>query len=289
MFKDQTIFIGPYTCLAGPNGGGKSTVLTALNIFFRYSLDVSTSVVQLEEEDFHRKDTDIPIVITVTFVDLSPEAQADFSGYYRQGKLIVTAEANWNATTQKAEVKQYGTRLAVKEFSDFFKAEGDRAKVDELKKLYASIRSNYSTLAAPGTKQAMIDALRDYENAHPTECVPISSEDQFFGVTGGKNLLEKYIQWIFVPAVKDAATEQLEARRTALGQILERTVRSKVSFDQPLKEIRQKAVAEYLEKMVAERETDLSALSASLQQISRLGASRCVCPAEVEDGRRGCC
>jgi putative ATP-dependent endonuclease of OLD family len=33
-FKDQTISVGPYTCLVGPNGGGKSTVLTALNLIF---------------------------------------------------------------------------------------------------------------------------------------------------------------------------------------------------------------------------------------------------------------
>jgi hypothetical protein len=68
----------------------------------------------------------------------------------------------------------------------------------------------------------------------PEQCVPIESEDQFYGVSRGKNKLDKYIQWVFIPAVKDAASEQLEARNTALGRLLERTVRSKVSLEVPL-------------------------------------------------------
>jgi hypothetical protein len=92
----------------------------------------------------------------------------------------------------------------------------------------------------------MVEALRQYEDAHPTECTPIESEDQFYGFGArGKNLLEKHLQWVFVPAVKDASTEQVEAKRTAFGQILERTVRSKMSFDKPLQELRDDAFKKY--------------------------------------------
>jgi putative ATP-dependent endonuclease of OLD family len=60
----------------------------------------------LEDEDFHCKDVTQPITVTVMFTDLSPEAQADFGGYYRQGKLVITAKAEWNPATRRAEVKQ---------------------------------------------------------------------------------------------------------------------------------------------------------------------------------------
>lgn len=262
-FHDQTIRFNKYTCLAGPNGGGKSTILTALNTFFRYSLDVSSNIGQLENEDFHNKDTSLPASITVTFTDLSPEAQADFSAYFRQGKLIITASAEWNPSTGRAEVKQFGQRLAMKEFAPFFKLEGNKATVAELKKEYQKIRSQYKDLPAPGTKEAMIDALHEYESSHSEECQLIQSEDQFYGITKGKNLLERCIQWIFVPAVKDASTEQVEARKTALGRILERTVRSKVSFAEPLAEIRSRAISDYGE-MLLKREELLGDLSASL-------------------------
>lgn len=34
-FEDETIAVDDYTCFVGPNGTGKSTVLQALNVFFR--------------------------------------------------------------------------------------------------------------------------------------------------------------------------------------------------------------------------------------------------------------
>ena len=74
-FKDETVSFNKYTCLVGPNGSGMSTVLCALNVFFREARDVATNLQQLHEEDFHRKNTNEPIQITVTFVDLSPVSE----------------------------------------------------------------------------------------------------------------------------------------------------------------------------------------------------------------------
>lgn len=186
----------------GPNGAGKSTILTALNILFRYSTDSATNLLALDAEDFHKKDTSEPIKITATFRDLSLEAQADFANYYRQGKLIVSAVARLDAVSGTAPVLQYGQRLAMEPFAPFFQAEGDGAKVDDLKQIYADLRSRYASLPAPGTKLAMTDALRQYEEAHTEECALISSGDQFYGFGArGKDLLENYLQWVFVPAV----------------------------------------------------------------------------------------
>ena len=53
------------------------------------------------------------------------------------------------------------------------------------------------------------------------------------------------LQWVFVPAVKDGSSEQFEGRRTALGQILERTVRSKISFSKSIEELRNEAFEKY--------------------------------------------
>ena len=47
-FEDETINFNEYTCLVGPNGGGKSTALTALNILFRYPIDSVPNLLALD-------------------------------------------------------------------------------------------------------------------------------------------------------------------------------------------------------------------------------------------------
>ena len=133
-FTEVTVPFDNYTCLVGPNGAGKSTILCALNIFFRESENVATDLIQLDMEDFHRKKTEKPIRITVTFVDLSEEAQQDFADYFRQGKLVVSAVATFDENTGKADVKQYGQRLGIKDFGKFFAALADKKKFPNLKK-----------------------------------------------------------------------------------------------------------------------------------------------------------
>lgn len=266
-FADETISFDSYTCLVGPNGAGKSTVLCALNVFFRETENSSTNLSELDEEDFHQKNTKDPVDITVTFSDLNEEAQAELAGYYRHGKLVVSAVAQFDPATGKAPVKQYGQRLAMKEFSDFFRALGDNKKVAELKQLYTEMRKKFPDLSAPGTKDAMVEALRTYEASRPDQCALLPSEDEFYGVRG-TNRLAKYLQWVFVPAVKDASTEQVEGRNTALGRLLARTVRSKTNFDEKIKTLRSDTQAQY-QNLLDENQKILEDISSSLQ--SRLG------------------
>lgn len=237
-FADVTIPFNDYNCLVGPNGAGKSTVLCALNVFFRETENVSTDLGMLSAEDFHHQNTSEPIEITITFTDLNDDAQTDFADYYRQGRLVVSAIATFNEASRRAEVKQMGQRLVLANFKEFFKAVGDKKLVSELKQLYSNIRETYGGLPLPGPKDAMIEALRTYEEEHPDECELTPSEDQFYGISKGANRLAKHVQWIYVPAVKDASTEQIEARNTALGKLLARTVRSKIKFDESINELR---------------------------------------------------
>ena len=263
-FADVTIPFNDYACLVGPNGSGKSTILCALNVFFREIENASTDLSQLDREDFHQKNTTEPIEITVTFRDLSAEAQQDFSNYYRQGKLIVSAVATFNEDAGKAEVKQYGQRLAMPDFKEFFRAVGDNKKVPELKDIYSGIRKTISDLPAPGAKDTMIAALHEYETKHPERCELIPSEDQFYGVSKGANRLAQYVQWIFVPAVKDAATEQLEARNTALGKLLARTVRAKTNFEVAVNALRTEMQEQY-QKLLENNQHILRDISESLK------------------------
>ncbi len=274
-FKDETIDFDGYTCLVGPNGSGKSNVLRALNLFFRDTQSPALNPTALTAEDFHARNTDEPIEITITFTDLSEDARQDFTHYYRQGRLIVSAIAKFNPDTATAQVEQHAQRLGMKEFRAFFQAEADGQKVTDLKQIYNQIRKDFPDLPGPGTKDQMIAALHEYEEAHPGACVPILSRHDFYGVSRGTNLLEKYIQWVYVPAVKEVSAEDREARDTALGKLLQRTVRAEVSFDDDLCKIRSQAQDSY-HALLKEREEALaevsSALSARLAEWAHPGA-----------------
>ena len=133
-----------------------------MNVFFRESENLQTNLNQLEQEDFHCKNTEAPILITVTFCNLSEEAQDDFSDYVRHGRLVVTAAATFDEASGTAQVKQYGQRLGMTALRPFFEALDGAKKVSELKKNYNELRVTYPDLPVPGTKDAMMTALRKF-------------------------------------------------------------------------------------------------------------------------------
>lgn len=270
LLKDSAITFSDYTCLIGANGAGKSTVLTALRIFFRDTADTVTDLQTLSEEDFYNKDTTQEIVISVTFEELSAEAQEALQHYYRHGKLVVSAIARWDPATRRADVIQYGERLGLPEFAPFFEADGLGRNATELKAIFEGLRSKHIDLSTAKTKPQMIEALREYEATHSSQLQPIRSSDQFYGFTKGESLLKKYVQWVFIPAVKDASTENLEGKKNALKALLDRTVRAKVSFDDAIRDIRADAQEKFRSALQAQQQA-LKTLSDSLtSRISRL-------------------
>lgn len=244
-FRDETIFFDNYNGLIGPNGAGKSTILTALNIFFLEPDASLKEVNSLEKDDFSFGNTDDPVEITITFSDLSDDESADFSHYVRQGKLIVKAVATFDAATNKAPINRHGIRLGMQEFRAFFEAEKDGANVAELKKIYSALSKKIEALPAPGTKQKMIDDLHEHEAQNEDKCSLIDSSDLFEGFSKGTHKFRKYVQWIYVPAVKDVSLEQFDARNTALSKLLQRVVLSKSDFEAKIEELKSKTLLEY--------------------------------------------
>lgn len=263
-FKDETIPLGNYACFVGRNGSGKSTVLYALNVFFRQVSDSQTDLAHLSADDFHHKNTEVPVRITVTFTDLSEAASDDLKDYVRQGKLTVSAEAAFDPSTQTADIKQYGSRLGIEDFRRYFDADKSGMSAADLKQVFAELRVRYPALPAASTKPNMAAALREYEAAHPDECKLIRSEDQFYGVTRGENRLAPHLQWVFVSASKDATEEADESRNSALGKLLARTVRSKIDFSEKILELKKQMEADY-QAILDEEQASLDELSRSLQ------------------------
>lgn len=262
-FKEETVSLNRYCCFVGPNGAGKSNVLSALNVFFREQGASATDVTKLTEEDYFNKDTSQPVRITVIFDDLNESAQAELKDYFRQGQLVVTAEAKYAPDAACGVVKHFGQRLGMEAFRRFFEQDKAGAKVAELNPIFDELRGQFPELPAARSKDDKAAALRDYEATHPDQCVLIQSEDNFYGVNStGK--LAGFVQWVCVPAVKDAGEETQEAKNTALGKLVARAVRNKVNFDDDIAALRDEALEKY--RAVLERnQAGLSEISAALR------------------------
>jgi predicted ATP-dependent endonuclease of OLD family len=79
------------------------------------------------------------------------------------------------------------------------------------------------------------------------------------------NRLHPYIEWVYVPAVKDASTEQDEARNTALGDLLDRKIRSSIDFKTILAPLR-KDTGENYKRIVDGQQSVLTDLSEKLEK-----------------------
>lgn len=263
-FRDETIALNPYSCFVGPNGAGKSSVLSALNVFFHEQAGSTTDTAKLTDEDYFLKNTQEPVCITVTFVELSEQARQELDHYVRQGELVVTAEAVFDPETRVGNVRYFGNRFGIDAFREFFEQEKLGAAAGALKDIYSALREQFPDLPAAGTKAANTAALRSFETEHAELCVLIQSEDNFYGVNStGK--LGPFVQWVFVPAVKDAGEEGQEAKNTSLGKLIARAVRARTNFDTELETLKKDTLERYREILHANQAT-LTELSDSLQR-----------------------
>ena len=253
-----------YSCFVGPNGAGKSTILAALNVFFRQYKDSKTDLSKLSADDFHHRTVSNPIKITVTFINLSEQAKEDLSDYARQEKLIVSAIAKYDTNTERAEVRQYGNRIGMEDFREYFEKDKAGASAAELKIEFGKLRVKYPEIASAKNKGDMVEALKEFESKNPSKCTLIPSEDQFYGASKGSNRLSPYIQWVFVAASKDMVEESQETKNSALGQLLARTIRSRVNFAEKIETLRSGIWIQY-QKILDTEQTVLNDLSVSLE------------------------
>ena len=262
-FSDETISFQTHVAFLGENGAGKSSILAALNVLFRNAA-AATDVVSLSREDFHHQNTEKPVVITATFTDLTPECVQDFNHYARNGRLIITARGVFDEEIGNAPVIQYGARLMIPEFREFFQLYDDGASANELKALYKKLRNEIPSLPHQTVKAKMKQELIDYGEANPTKCRIEEDKDQFYGWSRGTNLLAQYVHWVYVPAVKEASTEQTEAKSSALGALLQRTIRRTINFNEALEDIRKEALDKY-NRTISENNSALESIRSSLE------------------------
>ena len=245
-FQNETITLNRYSSFVGPNGAGKSNVLSALNVFFQEQASSKTDTAKLTNEDYFGKNTTAPIRITVTFDEITPEAEEALSHYVRQGELVVTAEARFDANAEIGQVRHFGQRLGMAEFRLFFEAVKQKVPAAQLAETFGTLREEFTDIGQARSTDARAEALRAYEADHPERCELIESEDQFYGVNS-TGMLARFVQWVYVPAVKDAGDEGEESRNSALEKLITRVVRTRTNFDEEIETLKTDTLTRYQE------------------------------------------
>lgn len=251
---DETLPCDSLTALVGRNGAGKSSFLSALELFYNSSAKVT-------EGDFHAEDVSQDIEIAVTFAGLSPEEKECFSHYLDDGILTVTRVfAQW---PNKNTGTYHGTRLQNPDFSPVRNAGNNtdaRSKYNEIKKT-----EGYSSLPSVRSADAARSALADWERQHPEKCSRMRDDGQFFGFTQvGQGYLGKYTKFLRVPAVRDAQEDATEKRGASVTEIMDLVVRSSLKNRKDLADFRQETQTRYRELLEPERLHELTSLQEDL-------------------------
>ncbi len=213
---DVVLECEPLTALVGPNGCGKSSFLRAIALFFALNP-------RFAQEDFYDTDTSQDIQITVTFTDLSEKAKEKFASYLDGSDLSITRVLS--LAGGKPSAKFYGTRLQNTGFASIREA----SNATEARKKYNELRQDarYGGLPAAASREAVLNALKDWEQAHLEQCTRQRDDGQFFGFTEvAQGYLGRFVRFISIPAVRDASEEAAEGKGSAITALMDLMVRS---------------------------------------------------------------
>ena len=251
---DESLPCDSLTALVGRNGSGKSSFLSALELFYNPSSAIT-------EEDFYSADTTNDIEIAVTFTSLSAEEREFFAAYIHNEVLTIVRV--FSDPLKGKSGNYYGMRLRNPEFVCVREAGGKR----DIMNKYNEIRGmqEYSSLPSVRSGDAALAALADWESQNPAQCSPLRDDGQFFGFAQvGQGYLGRYTRFIHIPAVRDAQEDATERRGSSVTEIMDLVVRNALVNRKDLGDFKQHTQDQYREIMGPENLTELNDLEHGL-------------------------
>jgi putative ATP-dependent endonuclease of the OLD family len=244
------------TVLVGANSTGKSTVLHALRWLFEGGL--------LNVEDVAGYQEGATVSVGATFTDFN-DADRNALGSY-----LVGDEATFWRTWSAAEgEKLTGRGRSFPPFEEVRALE----KAMPMRKAYTELRAAKPELGLPAatTQHAVEEAMRTWEDAHPSELEESRvSATHLFGFTGGSRLNGRF-DFVLVPAVSDPEAETRDSRGTLLRQLLDRAMGDQVSLQESLKTLEEHVAQQMRTIVVSESGEILRELSTSVsEELQRL-------------------
>jgi putative ATP-dependent endonuclease of the OLD family len=235
----------------GRNGGGKSSILYALDIFY----DVNARVTP---EDCYARDARNEIMIRVTYGSLRADEKSEFASYVHADQLIVTKKIQFSGTV--AVQKYYAAAKQIRKFADL-RALGKRERVARFKELVGS-KEIVGLDGNPRSGDEVDQIITKFESEHRDLAETIEREEQFFGpkeVGGGK--LDKFTKFVLVPAARLATGEM--QKKGVVHELIETIVLRRVNEREDVKALR-KEMQERIETVFSQ---------GNLSELSELGTS----------------
>ena len=244
------------TALVGRNGSGKSSFLSALELFYNPAAKVTP-------EDFYAEDVTQDIKIAVTYTELNAEAKDFFSAYIDNGSLTVVRVF---PDPQSGRSSSYhGMRLQNPDFVNIRNAGAAMA----IRNNYNEIRGKgkYAALPSVNSADAAKRELDDWETQNPEHCKLLRDGGQFFGFTQvGQGYLGRYTKFIHVPAVRDALEDATERRGSTVTELMDLVVRSALAKREVVEDFRRRTQDRYREIMNPMNLSELDNLSHDLSR-----------------------
>ena len=253
---DEHIDCDSLTALVGRNGSGKSSFLNALELFY-------DSTGRINQEDFYSQDVTQNVEITITFTDLSTEANDLFSAYIDNEELIVVRVFSDPSLGKSGTY--HGTRLQNPDFTNVRGAGGSM----DIRRAYNEIRKTeeYKSLPTAGSVEIVRNALAQWEEQNPTRCTSIRDDGQFFGFTQvGQGYLGKHTQVLRIPAVRDAHEDATEGRNSPVTEIMNLVVRSVLEGREDFTLFKHQTYEQYKEILNPQKLTELNSLASDLSE-----------------------
>lgn len=257
-FRSEVIEFGEYTSLVGPNNCGKSTALRALNIFFGGGPKSNL----IENADFYvGADIKARLALKFEFEGVTGEAESQLSHYVRNGRVKFELIADRGENGQIVTMCR-GIRFGLGILAPFFAA----TKANERRPIYEALRAEFtSELPIWQNMDQAESAIKTFELARSEQHVEIPSADNAYGATGPIPILKKFIDWIYVPAVKEAASESSELRESAFSKLILFAVRNRCNFSDKLAAIRT-AASDELRKVLDETDEVLKQVGGDIDK-----------------------
>lgn len=253
--SELTVELGQHTVLLGANGVGKSCLIKAVDKFFSKSPTVNV-------EDFHNKNVAEPIEITLTFFEFTEEERVQFAGRIHNEEMAVSRLLVAGAAPRD-NGKYFGQTPRHQGFAHIRSANGAMAK----REAYANQQAvpGYENLPNTTSEATVLNALEVWETENPDQCILDKDDGQFFGFTNvGRGILQKYVSFVFVPAIRDASADAVDKGNTVIAQLIELIVKTVVQRREDFKTWQARATAEYKELVSPENLGELGGLGNAL-------------------------
>ena len=255
--RDVSIRVGNQMGIVGGNGAGKSSVLRAIDRFFSSSANV-------ELDDFFGRQVNEPIEIGLTFVNFNGSEREMFASRIHNDEMTVVRV--FEAAASKTNGRYFGATMQHSGFGSIRSADGANPK----RAAYNTVRQSdeaYSDLPVVSRADQVEEALQRWEADHAAQCELARDDGQFFGFTNvARGALQKATSFVFIPAVRDASADALDARGAVIARLLELVVRNAIQQRSDIQSFQSRISREYRELTDPERLQELAGLSGDLTE-----------------------